>query len=1317
MSKRRLLAVIMAAMVTVSTVVTPVSAETMSPDVPSVIDEGTEVYTEEMTSDFTETTVDEEMSSEEEVSESVVTETETTETTSEEYSSEVYMEETVSATEEAETEVMEYVEGTPVTLTAADVTLSGGTITKYIGTYADYTDIIIPSEIGGVTITAIGNRAFYGKKIGSVTFPETLETIDMNSFEGAALGSTTKLGKVVIPGSVTYIGYDAFRGCEYLGSVEFEDAQIPASDGITFSLYAERACVFRKCPRLTKITLSNNFVTVPAGFAEECTALQTVEWGPNIRTIGAYAFNKDAELQEADLTGTKLEVIRTGAFEGCAKLHNVKFPEGLTVIGNSAFEGAGLGTKVATESLFIPGTVTSIEYDAFRGCQYLGSVSFEDVETPALEGIAFSLYAERARVFSKCPRLTKITLSNNFVTVPAGFAEECTALQTVEWGPNIGTIGAYAFNKDAELQEADLTGTKLEVIKTGAFKACAKLHNVKLPEGLTVIGDSVFEGAGLGTKTEAGALVIPKTVDYIGYSAFKNCSYLGSVEFEDADIPTLDGIEFGLYAEASTLFRECPKLSSIRFSNNVKKLPKAMATYCPVLTSIYIPTNVEEIASGAFYVNTRDKLPTVVAGGCDAVKKYDWEKDNRLLTRSYSIIFHSNDGVDKTVTQPASVGYDINLLANTFKYTGYKFSGWNTKQDGTGVQYANGAVVKNLAPADGSIDLYAQWTPRTYNVVLNADGGLIGKNATKTISVVFNKTYAAVDEYTPVRKGFVFRGWFTEPEGAGGSHTWASESVTATPFATLYAKWEPVKYAIYFDGNAEDAVAGRMVTGKGVSVSPSVGRVYNVDGEYISDTDDDTYGIAVEYGEYIKLTGGEYVRTGYALTGWNTLANGKGKAYANIDIMPLSEKNITLYAQWKPVNYSITYNLDGGKNNKNNPKKYNIKSPEIQLKDPTKQGFTFAGWKVGGYTVTKIPAGSNGNIVLTAEWTENKYTINYHGASDYTSVEEPYSVADITYTEAVDMIAAADIFTVADEYKDVKSIVAWTTKANGKGTRYDLKKVYSKLAKVDGTVIDLYAVWGTASYPIEYTLNGGTNNKKNPFYYTYSKDKIVAIKAPARPGYIFDGWEVSGTGAEFFAVNKLNKGARGGVVLSATWKPVEYTVVLNKNNAKAVVTEAATVRYSGIKYNDAYDSFKSSDIVTNEWYELTGWNTKANGKGIAATMDGDGNVCLAGLSKSNGAIVKLYAQWQVHTYNITYVNISPRMAYDSDNSYETQLKGVVNKNAKVYKQSALTRLSNPTCAGYVFQGWYTDEECTNRVTAIAKGTSGDITLYSKWRKK
>ena len=157
----------------------------------------------------------------------------------------------------------------------------------------------------------------------------------------------------------------------------------------------------------------------------------------------------------------------------------------------------------------------------------------------------------------------------------------------------------------------------------------------------------------------------------------------------------------------------------------------------------------------------------------------------------------------------------------------------------------------------------------------------------------------------------------------------------------------------------------------------------NVDGA----TNENPAGYNVET-ETITLK--DPVKPGYTFGGW--YKDGEFTTQVT-EIIKGSTGNITLYAKWELVNYTIIYELDGGTNVPENPASYNVETETITLKDPVKTGYTFGGWyKDGEFTtqVTEITQGTTSNITLYAKWLEN-YTITYELESGTNAPENPAS--------------------------------------------------------------------------------------------------------------------------------------------------------------------------------------------------------------------------------------------------------------------------------------------------------------------------------------
>ncbi len=310
---------------------------------------------------------------------------------------------------------------------------------------------------------------------------------------------------------------------------------------------------------------------------------------------------------------------------------------------------------------------------------------------------------------------------------------------------------------------------------------------------------------------------------------------------------------------------------------------------------------------------------------------------------TYTVVYDKN-GAEAigTMANQAFVYLSGGLLAaNAYSRNGFTFTGWNTKADGTGTTYLNQADGSRLALTSGAVvTLYAQWQPDTYKITYKLNGG---KNNSKNPS-----GYTVVtDTFTlekPTKTGYTFGGWYSDSRFKNKVTTISRGSMGSK---TLYAKWIANKYTVRFSRNG--ATKGKMTT--------LTNRVY---------------------GKAYKLKSNTFTKKGYTFAGWNTKKNGTGKTYKNKsnikNLTTANKKTVTLYAQWEPVNYRISYSLNGGKNSSRNPKKYTVATKTITLKKPTKKGYTFAGWysdRKLTKKVTKIKKGSTGNIRLYAKWVKN----------------------------------------------------------------------------------------------------------------------------------------------------------------------------------------------------------------------------------------------------------------------------------------------------------------------------------------------------------
>ena len=241
------------------------------------------------------------------------------------------------------------------------------------------------------------------------------------------------------------------------------------------------------------------------------------------------------------------------------------------------------------------------------------------------------------------------------------------------------------------------------------------------------------------------------------------------------------------------------------------------------------------------------------------------------------------------------------------------------------------------------------------------------KTEEKYENLDYNSTTPALKGILTAQKGYEFVNWSKE----------IAEKVTEN--AEHVANWNAIKYQITYELN--DGSLGTDDNGNAI-------------------TNPTTYTIETE-----NITLNNPSRVGYKFKGWTgtdlTEQNGEGQTVDKLTdkvIIPKGSIGDRHYiANWEPIEYTITYNLNNGKllEGVTNPEKYTIETNTFTLNNPVKTGYTFLGWTGTGLTeknsdgqiVDKltdqviIEKGSTGNRSYTANWKENAgvaYHVQYY---------------------------------------------------------------------------------------------------------------------------------------------------------------------------------------------------------------------------------------------------------------------------------------------------------------------------------------------------
>lgn len=617
----------------------------------------------------------------------------------------------------------------------------------------------------------------------------------------------------------------------------------------------------------------------------------------------------------------------------------------------------------------------------------------------------------------------------------------------------------------------------------------------------------------------------------------------------------------------------------------------------------------------------------------------------RWQANNYKIAYNLNGGTYGT-SHPTSADYDTMVTIDNPSKAGYTFTGWAiTGYDSTTSGHnaatwtgETGTSYKNLTATDGAtVTFTATWSkeaPKTANLQTTGDVGI--KTTSHPNKTVVN-IGSSVQVSAVLNTGYVFKGWYNGDVKVSDdlSFVYTMPNTDTVLTAKTDIKW----YTMTFDPNG------------GILKNPG-DNLYNAEWKN---------GNAVLVGwnmsKFCYMNGDIPTRRGYRFTGWylgsESVYNKYGVAVRNSSLYSYDtdyhwryDGNVTVKAGWDAINYKISYKVVTGAGN--------IPSQTVHYGDSftladgnafTYTGHTFSHWYVRRSSDKKV-------FCYDGNWHTTDGSDLY--GSDVSNWY-PYNNSGLTF-EMNDSWIRSD--TDADE-----EFVFW-------------------------------GFWTANEYNIIYNLDGGTlNGKTNPDTYNIETPTFT-LNNPTKIGYTFEGW----TGTDITGTSKIvtiNQGSIGNRTYTATWTPIEYSIVYTKgytNNAKDDVIQ------SGIKYN------KDVTLISNPF---TGRSYTVKYSTPTTDRDWDKVAAPAGF---NGTLE--FAHWNI--LSKTYVA-------------GTKLKNLTTKNGDKItataqwkdKKFTLPVVSRP---GYVFTGWYSMVDrkvykANTEYTISQALTAYDNTFTAQWTAK
>ncbi len=541
-------------------------------------------------------------------------------------------------------------------------------------------NMLIPAEIEGHPVVGIKEDAFVGNRllrqvrIEGIDVPakafyacknlRDVQLIDVDTVGAEAFFNCDSL-EVVSAEGTTVLGNNVFADCSALRSVRFshEDETAMLSLGENafalcesltsvsieqMILYPEDQAIFRGAYRLRELHLCNFAYTVSGmealgkggtkisalfgstdtqlpfltsfsvdyidelaeGFASGLVGLESVTIAKSeITQIPAYAFSGCLALSALNLKGSVQSVGECAFYATALKSFD---GSALVSIGNSAFENC---TALTGVNISATGPLVSVGRRAFAGCASLRSIALPAGVTEL-----------RTETFAQCYALESVTFATpaegeGITKIPDACFLDCISLESVTLPAGVSVIGDAAFMGCVSLGTVQMERSP-EYFGLSSFEGCAALSGMRIDENTDYIGDFAFADSGI---TE---LIIPVTVEYIGFGALKGCvelteltlPYLGPEEQTAASNKRLSYL-FG--AESATAEDAVPRsLVAVTLTQPISKLENYAFYACPGLERVTLP-ELTVIGNYAF-------------AGCDSLATFDLSEIEQLGSYAFS---------------------------------------------------------------------------------------------------------------------------------------------------------------------------------------------------------------------------------------------------------------------------------------------------------------------------------------------------------------------------------------------------------------------------------------------------------------------------------------------------------------------------------------------------------------------------------------------------------------------------------------------------------------------------------------------------------